>query len=123
MATRRHSGHACVDVMRSKLLAPAMSGRPIPAMPFARPATASPTNRTRSSVRPNRLLPPALSLHRMKPIRLDVVPTGLREFFPVHADDICGVVETGAVNERRAHAIHVDRHVKRFETPDLLREL
>src|SRR5687767_1009969 len=57
----------------------------------------------------------------MKPIRLDVAPTGLREVFAVQADDVRGVVEARAVNERRAHAVDVDRHAERLEAPDLLR--
>src|SRR5437762_1241654 len=56
----------------------------------------------------------------MKPIRLDVMPTGLREILAVHADDVRGVIEAAAVYEGRTHPVDVDRHAERLEALDLL---
>src|SRR5437773_12174278 len=56
----------------------------------------------------------------MKPIRLVVMPTGLREILAVHTDDVRGVVEATSVHESRTHPVDVDRHAERLETPDLL---
>src|SRR5258705_13002449 len=57
----------------------------------------------------------------MKPIRLDVSPTGLREVLPVEANDVRGVIEAAAVNERRTDAVHIDGNAECLEAPDLLR--
>src|SRR5439155_9510986 len=56
----------------------------------------------------------------MKPIRLDVMPTGLREILAIHADDVRGVIEAAAVHEGRTHPVNVDRHAERLEALDLL---
>src|SRR3977135_485977 len=57
----------------------------------------------------------------MKPIRLGVSPTGLREVLAVQANDVTGGIEAASVHEGRADAVHVDRHAERLEALDLLR--
>src|SRR2546425_1177726 len=55
----------------------------------------------------------------MKPIRLDVMPTGLREILAVHADDVRGVIEAAAMHEGRTYPVDVDGHAERLEALDL----
>src|SRR5437762_10729526 len=56
----------------------------------------------------------------MEPVALDVATSRFRERTPLDSDNVGGVVKPGAVDERRADTVDVDRHAKLLEPADLL---